>query len=175
MQGKSTPADGCVTGIGRVDGRRVAVIAYDFTVMAGSIGMVGEVKATRVRELALRERIPIVWLVDSAGARIQEAAGSMFSRTGDLFREQVHMSGVIPQVAAMMGPGAAGTAYIPGLADFVPMVKGTSSIAIGGPYLVKSVVGEDVTEEALGGSKVHTEISGVADLEVPDDAALVPA
>src|SRR5207244_6683875 len=93
MQGKHTPADGCVCGIGRVDGRRVAVIAYDFTVMAGSIGMVGEVKATRVRELALRERIPIVWLVDSAGARIQEAAGSMFSRTGDLFREQVHKIG----------------------------------------------------------------------------------
>src|SRR5207245_7076679 len=110
---------GCVTGIGRVDGRRVAVIAYDFTVMAGSIGMVGEVKATRVRELALRERIPIVWLVDSAGARIQEAAGSMFSRTGDLFREQVHMSGVVPQVAAMMGPGWAGPGEIPGLGDFV--------------------------------------------------------
>ena len=74
MQGKSTPADGCVCGIGLVDGRRVAVIAYDFTVMAGSIGMVGELKATRMRELALRERIPIVWLIDSAGARIQETS-----------------------------------------------------------------------------------------------------
>jgi acetyl-CoA carboxylase carboxyltransferase component len=123
MQGKVTPADGVVTGIGDVDGRRVAVIAYDFTVMAGSMGMVTELKATRMRELALRERIPIVWLIDSAGARIQEATGSMFARTGDLFREQVVMSGVIPQVAAMVGPGAAGTAYIPGLADFVPMVK----------------------------------------------------
>src|SRR5439155_24993602 len=89
MQGKHTPADGCVTGFGRIDGRRVALIAYDFTVMAGSIGMVGELKATRIRELALRERVPIVWLIDSAGARIQEAAGSMFARTGDLFREQV--------------------------------------------------------------------------------------
>jgi acetyl-CoA carboxylase carboxyltransferase component len=169
MQGKSTPADGCVTGIGRVDGRRVAVIAYDFTVMAGSIGMVGEVKATRLRELALRERIPIVWLIDSAGARIQEATGSMFARTGDLFREQVHMSGVVPQVAAMMGPGAAGTAYIPGLADFVPMVKGTSHMALGGPPLVKAAVGEDVTAEEMGGSEVHTKVSGVADLEVADD------
>ncbi|MGH2557110.1 MAG: carboxyl transferase domain-containing protein, partial [Actinomycetota bacterium] len=142
MQGKFTPADGCITGIGRVDGRRVAVIAYDFTVMAGSIGMVGELKATRLRELALRERIPVVWLIDSAGARIQEATGSMFARTGDLFREQVHMSGVVPQVAAMLGPGAAGTAYIPGLADFVPMVKGTSHMALGGPPLVKAAVGE---------------------------------
>jgi acetyl-CoA carboxylase carboxyltransferase component len=169
MQGKHTPADGCLTGIGTVEGRRVAVIAYDFTVMAGSIGMVGELKATRARELALRERIPLVWLIDSAGARIQEASGSMFARTGDLFREQVHMSGVIPQVAAMMGPGAAGTAYIPGLADFVPMVKGTSHMALGGPPLVKAAVGEDVTAEEMGGSGVHTRVSGVADLEVADD------
>jgi acetyl-CoA carboxylase carboxyltransferase component len=131
--------------------------------------MVGELKATRMRELALRERIPIVWLIDSAGARIQEAAGSMFARTGDLFREQVHMSGVIPQVAAMMGPGAAGTAYIPGLADFVPMVKGTSHMALGGPPLVKAAVGEDVTAEEMGGSQVHTKVSGVADVEVGDD------
>ncbi len=169
MQGKQTPADGVVTGIGRIDGRRVAVIAYDFTVMAGSMGMVGELKASRMRELALRERIPIVWLVDSGGARIQEAAGSMFARTGDLFREQVHMSGVVPQVAAMMGPGAAGTAYIPGLADFVPMVKGTSNMALGGPHLVKAAVGEDVTAEEMGGSSVHCKVSGVADLEVADD------
>ena len=169
MQGKITPADGCVTGIGRIDGRRVACVAYDFTVMAGSIGMVGELKATRIRELALRERIPLVWLIDSAGARIQEATGSMFARTGDLFREQVHMSGVVPQVAAMMGPGAAGTAYIPGLADFVPMVRGTSHMALGGPPLVKAAVGEDVTAEEMGGSGVHTKVSGVADLEVADD------
>jgi acetyl-CoA carboxylase carboxyltransferase component len=169
MQGKRTPADGVVTGVGHIDGRRVAVIAYDFTVLAGSMGMVGEIKAARARELALRERIPIVWLVDSAGARIQEAAGSMFARTGDLFREQVHMSGVVPQVAAMMGPGAAGTAYIPGLADFVPMVKGTSNMALGGPHLVKAAVGEEVTAEDMGGSAVHCRISGVADLEVADD------
>jgi hypothetical protein len=134
MQGKFTPADGVVTGVGTIDRRRVALIGYDFTVMAGSIGMVGETKATRMRQLALRERIPIVWLVDSAGARIQEATGSMFTRTGDFFREQGVMSGVVPQVAAMMGPGAAGTAYIPGLADFVPMVKGTSNMALAGPH-----------------------------------------
>ena len=175
MQGKHTPADGVVTGIGRVDGRKVAVIAYDFTVMAGSMGMVTEIKATRMRELALRERIPLVWLIDSAGARIQEAAGSMFARTGDLFREQVIMSGVIPQVAAMMGPGAAGTAYIPGLADFVPMVKGNSNMALAGPHLVKAAVGEEVTAEEMGGSKVHCKISGVADLEVPDDPACLEA
>ncbi len=175
MQGKFTPGDGVLTGIGKIDGRQVAVIAYDFTVMAGSMGMVTEIKATRMRELALRERIPLVWLIDSAGARIQEATGSMFARTGDLFREQVIMSGVIPQVAAMMGPGAAGTAYIPGLADFVPMVKGNSNMALAGPHLVKAAVGEDVTAEEMGGSKVHCKISGVADLEVPDDERCLQA
>jgi acetyl-CoA carboxylase carboxyltransferase component len=175
MQGKFTPADGVVTGVGTIDRRRVAVIGYDFTVMAGSIGMVGETKATRMRGLALRERIPIVWLVDSAGARIQEATGSMFARTGDLFREQVVMSGVVPQVAAMMGPGAAGTAYIPGLADFVPMVKGTSNMALAGPHLVKAAVGEDTTAEEMGGSAVHCKSSGVADLEVADDPSCLDA
>jgi methylmalonyl-CoA decarboxylase subunit alpha len=175
MQGKFTPADGVVTGIGEIDGRKVAVIAYDFTVMAGSIGMVTEIKSARMREIALRERIPIVWLVDSAGARIQEATGSMFARTGDLFREQVVMSGVVPQVAAMMGPGAAGTAYIPGLADFVPMVKGNSNMALAGPHLVKAAVGEEVTAEDMGGSKVHCKISGVADLEVADDPSCIQA
>jgi acetyl-CoA carboxylase carboxyltransferase component len=175
MQGKFTPADGVVTGIGDIDGRKACVIAYDFTVMAGSMGMVTEIKATRMRELALKERIPIIWLVDSAGARIQEAAGSMFARTGDLFREQVIMSGVVPQVAAMVGPGAAGTAYIPGLADFVPMVKGTSNMALAGPHLVKAAVGEDVSAEDMGGSKVHNKMSGVADLEVPDDQSCIDA
>src|SRR3990170_1902376 len=100
MQGKFTPADGVVTGVGSIDGRKACVVAYDFTVMAGSMGMVTGIKSSRMRELALRERIPLIWLVDSAGARIQEAAGSMFARTGDLFREQVIMSGVVPQVAA---------------------------------------------------------------------------
>ncbi|MDQ3985740.1 MAG: acyl-CoA carboxylase subunit beta [Actinomycetota bacterium] len=175
MQGKFTPADGVVTGVGEIEGRKVAVIAYDFTVMAGSMGMVTELKASRLREVALRERIPIVWLIDSAGARIQEATGSMFARTGDLFREQVVMSGVVPQVAAMMGPGAAGTAYIPGLADFVPMVKGTSNMALAGPHLVKAAVGEDVTAEDMGGSKIHCKISGVADLEVEDDHTCIDA
>ena len=175
MQGKFTPADGVVTGIGDIDGRKACVIAYDFTVMAGSMGMVTEIKATRMRELALKERMPIIWLVDSAGARIQEATGSMFARTGDLFREQVIMSGVVPQVAAMVGPGAAGTAYIPGLADFVPMVKGTSNMALAGPHLVKAAVGEDVSAEDMGGSKVHNKLSGVADLEVADDPSCIEA
>ena len=181
MGARYTPADGCITGYGKIRGRWAAVIAYDFTVLGGSIGETGERKATRIREIALRDRMPVIWLVDSAGARISPQDNihgdqvSLFAGSGFLFKEQVVMSGVVPQVAAMVGPGAAGTAYIPGLADFVPMVKGTSSMALGGPPLVKAVVGEDITEEDLGGSKVHNEISGVADLEVESDEACIEA
>ena len=150
MDGVEAPADGVVTGYGKIDGRLAAVCAYDFTVMAGSMGMTGEIKITRLRELALTERFPFVWLLDSAGARVQEAAGAMFAGSGHLFREEVVASGVIPQVAALMGPCAAGTAYIPGLADFVPMVKGRGSMALAGPHLVRAAVGEDVTQEELG-------------------------
>ncbi len=162
-------ADGMVSGIGTIDGRRVAICAYDFTVMAGSMGDIGEQKTARMRELAMRQRIPIVWLLDSAGARIQSTKGSGFADMGALFREQVRLSGVVPQVAAMLGHCAAGTAYIPGLADFVPMVQGTSSMALAGRHLVRAATGEDVTEEEMGGSGVHTKVSGVADLEVSSD------
>jgi len=173
MSGRDTPADGVVCGTGLVDGRPVAVIAFDFTVMAGTIGENTERKCGRLRELALERRIPCVWLLDSAGARVQEAATAMFAGSGQMFFDQVMMSGVIPQVAAMMGPCAAGTAYVPGLADFVPMVKGTSSMALAGPPLVKAATGADVTAEELGGSKVHCRESGVGDLEVKDDVEMI--
>ncbi len=173
MDGREAPADGVITGWGTVDGRPVAIVAYDFTVMAGSMGMTGEIKVARIRELALTKRIPMVWLLDSAGARIQEAVGSLFAGTGHLFREEVVMSGVVPQVAALMGPCAAGTAYIPGLADFVPMVSGQGSMALAGPHLVRAAIGENVTQEELGGARVHCRKSGVGDLEVADDAECI--
>src|SRR5256712_5057491 len=114
----------------------------------------------------------MIGLTAPAGPRIQEAMGSRnFAGPGLLFGEESIMSGVVPQVAAVRGRAAAGTAYIRALADFVPMVKGTSHMALGGPPLVKAVIGEDVTPEELGGSKVHCEISGVGDLEVEDDRA----
>jgi acetyl-CoA carboxylase carboxyltransferase component len=176
------PADGVITGTGKINGRMTACAAYDFTVLGGSIGMVGETKVTRLREMALKARIPIVWLIDSAGARIHPAGGmnqanmiAYFANTGYLFREQVHMSGVVPQVSAMLGPGAAGTAYIPGLADFVPMVKKTSSMALGGPRLVRAAVGEEISEEELGGSRIHNEISGVADQQYKSDQECLDA
>jgi acetyl-CoA carboxylase carboxyltransferase component len=175
MEGREAPADGVITGWGRLEGRLCAVVAYDFTVMAGSMGMTGELKVSRLRQLALSKRMPLVWLLDSAGARVQEAIGSQFAGTGHLFAEEVHSSGVIPQVAAVMGPCAAGTAYIPGLADFVPMVSGRGSMALAGPHLVRAAVGEDVSAEELGGARVHCRRSGVGDLETADDAECIDA
>ena len=171
----SFAADGCITGVGHIDGRPVAIVAYDFTVMAGSMGEVNEQKVTRMRELVLRQRIPIVWLLDSAGARVGSSTGSTFAGAGALFREQVALSGVVPQVAALMGHCAAGTAYIPALTDFIVMVKGISSMALAGRHLVKAATSEDVTEAEMGGSEVHTKVSGVADLEVADDDACLAA
>ncbi len=178
------PADGVITGYGKLDDgvrvRDVAVAAYDFTVRGGSMGIVNETKVARIREIALRERIPMIWLNDSGGARVSGGGFSgervaLFADTGYLFKEESLMSGVIPQIAAMMGPGYAGTAYIPGLSDFVPMVKGTSFMGLGGPALVKSVIGEKLTEDELGGSKIHCEISGCGDLEVNSDEECIEA
>jgi acetyl-CoA carboxylase carboxyltransferase component len=175
MEGKEAPADGVITGWGDVDGRPCCIAAYDFTVMAGSMGMTGELKVSRLRETALQKRMPFIWLLDSAGARIQEASGSLFAGSGHLFREEVTMSGVIPLVAAMLGPCAAGTAYIPGLSDFVPMVVGQGAMALAGPHLVRAVTGEDISMEDLGGARVHCRISGVGDLEVKDDHECIDA
>jgi methylmalonyl-CoA decarboxylase subunit alpha len=174
------PADAVVCGFGKVDGRMVCCAAYDFTVKGGSIGQTGEEKVTRLRSMCLRGRWPMVWLIDSAGARIDPGSShpdmiSQFAGTGHLFREEVLMSGVVPQVAAMVGPGAAGTAYIPGLADYVPMVKGIGSLALAGPPLVKAVTGQEIGEQELGGSKVHSEVSGVGDGEFEDDRACLAA
>src|ERR1700712_293613 len=175
MDGKDARADGVVTGYGKVNGRLVAVAAYDFTVMAGSMGMTGELKVTRLREMALGKRMPFVWLLDSAGARIQEATGSLFAGSGQLFREEVEMSGVVPMVAAMLGPCAAGTAYIPALADFVPMVSGQGAMALAGPHLTKAVTGEEIWMEGLGGAKLHCRKAGGGDLEVADDEECIAA
>ena len=169
LRGKDAPADGVITGFGKVDGRLVCVCAYDFTVMAGSMGVTGETKVTRLREMALQKRIPFIWLLDSAGGRIQEAVGSYFAGSGYLFKEEVIMSGVVPQIAAVMGPCAAGTAYIPGLADFVPMVSGRGSMALAGPHLVRAATGEEVTQEELGGARIHCRKSGVGDIECDSD------
>jgi len=178
------PADGVITGYGKIDDgvtvRDAAVAAYDFTVRGGSMGVISEAKVTRIRETALKHRIPMIWLVDSGGARLGKGGFNIeripfFADTGYLFKEEALMSGVIPLVAAMMGPGYAGTAYIPGLSDFVPMVKKRCAMGLGGPSLVKMMIGEDLTDDQLGGSRVHCEASGCGDLEVDSDEDCIKA
>ncbi len=178
------PADAVITGYGKIDDgnmlREAAVAAYDFTVRGGSMGVINEAKVTRIRETALKHRIPMIWLVDSGGARLGKGGFGVeripyFADTGYLFKEEALMSGIIPLVAAMMGPGYAGTAYIPGLSDFVPMVKGKCAMGLGGPSLVKMVIGEDLTDDQLGGARVHCEMSGCGDLEVPSDEECIKA
>jgi acetyl-CoA carboxylase carboxyltransferase component len=178
------PADAVITGYGKMnDGvtlRDVAVAVYDFTVRGGSMGVVNETKVTRIREIARRERIPMIWLVDSGGARLGAGGFGLeripyFADTGYLFKEEALMSGVIPLVAAMMGPGYAGTAYIPGLSDFVPMVKRKCAMGLGGPALVRMMIGEDLTDDQLGGSRIHCETSGCGDLEVESDEECIAA
>lgn len=178
-------ADGVIAGYGKINGRYAALVSYDYTVKGGSMGEVGEIKATRIREIALKSRFPMIWIMDSGGARMDPKTGfgasenndrvALFAYTGHLFKEEALMSGIVPLVGAMMGPGFAGTAYIPGLSDFVPMVKDKSFMGLAGPALVKEVIGEDISENDLGGSKVHCEVSGVGDLEVEDDQACIQA
>lgn len=175
MKDRATPADGVVCGFGRIGGRPVSVIAYDFTVMAGSMGANGEEKVARFRAAARDRLIPLIWLLDSAGARIQELAGSQFAGSGALFKDQVELSGLVPQIAAVMGPTAAGTSYIAALADFIPIVQNVGTMALAGPALVKAAVGETVDIQELGGSKVHAQKSGVAHLECPDDKSCLDA
>ncbi|MEE8470574.1 MAG: acyl-CoA carboxylase subunit beta [Dehalococcoidia bacterium] len=178
------PADGVITGYGKInDGvavRDAAVAIYDFTVKGGSMGVVNETKVTRIRQIALKQRIPMIWLVDSGGARLGAGGFGLeripfFADTGYLFKEEALMSGIVPLVAAMMGPGYAGTAYIPGLSDFVPMVKRKCAMALGGPALVRMMIGEDLTDDQLGGSRVHCETSGCGDLEVDSDEECIQA
>lgn len=169
LHGKHVPADGVITGAGKIEGRDVFVMAYDFTVLAGTMGRTGEAKCARIREMALKQRRPIVWLIDSAGARVQELGGSFFATTGYLFREQAVLSGVVPQVSVVMGPGAAGTAYIPALSDCVIMVRGQGVLALGGPPLVEAVIGEKISEQDLGGAPVHLVKSGVAHMGADND------
>ncbi len=168
MQGVYTPADGVIIGYGRIDGREVLVGAEDFTVMGGSVGMTGILKRERVLELAHQTKVPTVWLLDGSGARANEwVRGGWVG--GRHFTLMSHLSGVVPQVVAAMGPCAGDPALMAPLADFVVMVKGTSMLAAGGPPIVEAAIGEKVSKEELGGSFVHCHLSGVGDNEAEDD------
>jgi methylmalonyl-CoA decarboxylase subunit alpha len=171
------PADGVVTGVGQVHGRSVAVMANDPTVKAGSWGARTVEKIIRVIELARKHQIPILYLVDSAGARITDQVELFPGRrgAGRIFHNQVQASGRIPQVCCLFGPSAAGGAYIPAFCDVVFMVEGNASMYLGSPRMAEEVIGEKVTLEEMGGARMHCEVSGCGDLCVPDDKAAMDA
>ncbi|MCF6462280.1 acyl-CoA carboxylase subunit beta [Clostridium sp. Cult1] len=161
MENTEAVADGVVTGYGTVDGRLVFVYAQDFTVLGGSLGEMHANKICKVQEMALKMGAPIVGFNDSGGARIQEGVDAL-SGYGKIFYRNTMASGVIPQISAIMGPSAGGAVYSPALTDFIFMVDRTSMMFITGPQVIKTVTGEDVTQEELGGANTHNRISGVA-------------
>ena len=166
---KDLPGEGVTTGYGTVDGRLVYVFAQDFTVEGGSLGEMHANKIVKVQRLAAKMGAPVVGMNDSGGARIQEAVDAL-GGYGKIFFENTISSGVIPQISAIMGPSAGGAVYSPALTDFIYMVKNTSKMFITGPAVVKSVTGEDVTQEQLGGAMTHNTKSGVAHFAAENDA-----
>jgi acetyl-CoA carboxylase carboxyltransferase component len=171
------PADGVVTGIGRVHGRPVALMANDSTVKAGSWGARTVEKIIRIQETAGRLRLPLFYLVDSAGARITDQIDVFPGRrhAGRIFNNQVRLSGAIPQICLLFGPSAAGGAYIPAFCDVVFMVEKNASMYLGSPRMAEMVIGEKVTLEEMGGARMHCEISGCGDLLAKDERSCIAA
>lgn len=172
---RDLPADAIVTCIGKVHGRDVAVIANDMTVKAGSWGHTTFLKLTRMQEIATEARIPLVYLIDSAGARVDEQADSYLGRRawGNIFYNQVVISGIVPQVCALFGPSPAGAAYIPALCDLTIMVDKQATAMLGSPRMAKMTIGEDISEEELGGARMHCSVSGLGDVLVESDAEAI--
>jgi acetyl-CoA carboxylase carboxyltransferase component len=166
------PADGVVTGVGRVHGRPVCVMANDPTVKAGSWGARTVEKIVRLTEHALRHSLPVFWLVDSAGARITDQVELFPGRrgAGRIFYNQVRLSGKVPQICCLFGPSAAGGAYIPSFCDIVIMVEGNASMYLGSPRMAEMVIGEQATLEEMGGARMHATVSGCGDNLAIDDA-----
>jgi acetyl-CoA/propionyl-CoA carboxylase carboxyl transferase subunit len=160
LREKDIPGDGAITGFGRINGREVAVFSQDFTVLGGSLGLEQAKKICRVMDLAYENRVPLIGLLDSGGARIQEGVDSL-DGYGEIFYRNVKCSGVIPQISVILGPCAGGAVYSPALTDFVFMVDGISHMFVTGPDVVKAATGEVVTFDDLGGSKPHSSKSGV--------------
>ena len=160
------PADGVVTGLGKIHGRSVAIMANDSTIKAGSWGARTVEKILRIQETAGRLRIPLLYLVDSAGARITDQIDMFPGRrhAGRIFRNQVKLSGAIPQICLLFGPSAAGGAYIPAFCDVVFMVEGNASMYLGSPRMAEMVIGEKVSLEDMGGARMHCSVSGCGDL-----------
>ena len=172
------PADGVITGLGTIAGRPVAVMANDSTVKAGSWGARTVEKILRIQETVARVRCPLLYLVDSAGARITDQVEMFPGRrgAGRIFRNEVLLSGEVPQVCLLFGPSAAGGAYIPAFCDLVIMVEGNASMYLGSPRMAEMVIGEKVSLEEMGGAKMHCSVSGCGDVLVKtEDEAIAAA
>jgi acetyl-CoA carboxylase carboxyltransferase component len=165
MEKIDIPSDGVITGHGLVDGRPIFAFAQDFTARAGSLGEMHAKKICKVMDMALKSGVPFVGMNDSGGARIQEGVDSL-SGYGQIFYRNSMSSGVIPQIAAIMGPTAGGAVYSPAMQDWVFMVKGSSYMFITGPDVIKAVTGEEITFEELGGAMAHNGKSGVRMLSI---------
>lgn len=168
MEEKDLPGDGIVTGYGQVDGRLVFAFAQDFTVSGGSLGEYHAEKIVKVQNMALKMGAPVVGLQDSGGARVEEGVAAL-SGFGKIFHNNTISSGVIPQISVIMGPCAGGAVYSPAITDFVFMVDKTSQMFITGPAVIKTVTGEEVSAEQLGGAMTHNTVSGVAHFVGKDD------
>ena len=168
MDEEQVPGDGVVTGWGTVNGRTVYVFAKDFTVFGGSLSEEHAQKITKIQDMALKNRAPIVGLFDAGGARIQEGVAAL-GGYGEVFQRNVLASGVIPQISVIMGPCAGGDVYSPAMTDFIFMVRDTSYMFVTGPDVVKTVTNESVTAEELGGALVHTTRSSIADRAYDND------
>ncbi|HSR30201.1 MAG TPA: acyl-CoA carboxylase subunit beta [Anaerolineae bacterium] len=166
---KRFPGDAVVVGFGQIDGRKIAVAAQDFTIIGGSFSEAHAQKVCKVLDLAIGSGIPFICLNDSVGARIQEGVWSLAGYS-ELFWRNTQASGVIPQVSVMLGPCAGGSVYSPGLTDFIIMTQGLSHMFITGPEVIKTVTGEDVDFETLGGAQTHASVSGVAHFVAGDEA-----
>ncbi len=169
MQQNRPYGDGVVTGYGTIDGRQICVFAQDFTVFGGSLGQVFGEKIVKVMDLAMKTGCPVIGINDSGGARIQEGVVSL-GLYGEIFRRNVHASGVVPQISLIMGPCAGGAVYSPAVTDFTVMVDQTSHMFITGPDVIKTVTGEDVSMEELGGARSHNTKSGNAHYMGSDEA-----
>ena len=169
MEGKEFLGDGVVTGWGRIAGRTVYIFAEDFTVFGGSLSEMMSKKICKIMKLAIQNGAPLIALKDSGGARIQEGVASL-GGYADIFKQNVMASGVVPQISLIMGPCAGGAVYSPAVTDFTFMVDHTSHMFITGPEVIKTVTGESVSFEDLGGTRTHTEESGVCDLSFSDEA-----
>jgi propionyl-CoA carboxylase beta chain len=161
LERRRVAGDGVVTGHGTIDGRQVCVFSQDFTVFGGSLGEVHGQKIAKVQDLALRTGVPIIGISDGGGARIQEGVAAL-TQFAEMFRRNVAASGVIPQISLILGPSAGGAVYSPALTDFIVMADGTSNMFITGPDVIRTVTGEDVDFETLGGARTHNATSGVA-------------